>query len=96
MLKQQAIDAAKKEAAKAQIPIFLVEAPIEVRSANEFEEGPWAYGPACGIDILYKFGVVAAMICPNGAIIEKKPPYPIDRERWEQIREREQWECNPQ
>lgn len=79
MTKLQAIDAAKIEATKNQTEMFIFDAPIEVRSNNEFEIGPYTYGPAAAATTLFAWAVICGKVSPDG-IYTTMTPKPVNDE----------------
>lgn len=92
MLKEQAIEGAKRAAKESGIDIFVVEAPIEVRSANEHEEGPFAFCPENGVVTLFSFGVIVHRVHVSGEVTNIVPPLVVDYSRFDAIKDRETFE----
>jgi len=71
------IEAARREGAN--VPLFIVKAPIEEADSMESAEsglpgsendGPYGYCPLEGLPILYRFGEVVKVVHPDGMVLD--------------------------
>lgn len=64
MLKERAIEQAKREAKRHNVTIALVHAPIETAE----EEGDYGFCPVEAVDMLFRNGTVEHYITPAGEV----------------------------